>query len=226
MNGARLELPPDIPEWRRIAPFLALAAGLHLAVLVYPLNLSIGRLEMPPPVAIMVRLVDAVSPSAPMPMQAAPAAAPQALPAPPRERRAVAPRRILAMQPEQAAPATSFSIPAPEAAPAVPDAPATASMPPPTGAAPRFEAAYLHNPRPAYPVLSRRLGEEGRVLLRVRVSAEGHPVAVDLEKSSNFERLDEAARAAVSHWRFIPSRRGNEAVEGAVIVPIVFRLDG
>lgn len=225
MNGARLELPPDIPEWRRIAPFLALAAGLHLAVLVYPLNLSIGRLEMPPPVAIMVRLVDAVSPPAPMSMQA-PATAPQALPAPPRERRAVAPRRILAMQPEQAAPATSFSIPAPEAAPAVPDAPAAASMPPPTGAAPRFEAAYLHNPRPAYPTVSRRLGEEGRVLLRVRVSAEGHAVAVDLEKSSNFERLDEAARAAVSHWRFIPSRRGNEAVEGAVIVPIVFRLDG
>lgn len=226
MNGARLELPRDIPEWRRIAPFLALAAGLHLAVLVYPLKLSIGRLEMPPPVAIMVRLVDAVSPPAPMPMQAAPAAALQALPAPPRERRAVAPRRILAMQPEQAAPATSFSIPSPEAAPPVPDAPAAASMPPPTGAAPRFEAAYLHNPRPAYPVLSRRLGEEGRVLLRVRVSAEGHPVAVDLEKSSNFERLDEAARHAVARWRFVPARRGDEPVDGSVIVPIVFRLDG
>ena len=226
MNGARLELPPDIPEWRRIGPFLALAVALHLAVLLFPLRFVIGKLEIPPPAVIMVRLVDAVSPPAPMPMQAAPATAPQVLPAPAREQRAVAPRRILAMQPEQAAPATSFSIPSPEAAPPVPDAPAAASMPPPTGAAPRFDAAYLHNPRPAYPPLSRRLGEEGRVLLRVRVSADGHPVAVDLEKSSNFERLDEAARAAVSHWRFIPSRRGSEAVEGSVIVPIVFRLDG
>ncbi len=223
MNGARLEFPPEIPEWRRIAPFLALAAGLHLAVLLYPLKFSIGKLEIPPPVAIVVRLVDAVSPPAPIPMAAAPAIAPQALPTPARERRAVAPRRILAMQPEQAAPAPGFSVPAAEAAPA---APAAASMASSAGAAPRFDAAYLNNPRPAYPPQSRRLGEEGRVLLRVRVSAEGRAVAVDLEKSSNFERLDEAARAAVSHWRFIPSQRGNEAVEGAVIVPIVFRLDG
>jgi len=175
----------------------------------------------------MVRLVDAVSPPAPMPMQAAPAIVPQPLPAPARERRVVAPRRILAMQPEQATPATGFSIPEPEAAPAATDGPAAASMASSSaGSAPRFDAAYLHNPRPAYPPLSRRLGEEGRVLLRVRVGADGHPVAVDLEKSSNFERLDEAARAAVSHWRFIPSRRGSEAVEGSVIVPIVFRLDG
>ncbi len=205
---------------------MALAVGLHLAVLLFPLKLWIGKLEIPPPVAIMVRLVDAVSPPAPMPMQAAPAITPQSVPTPARERRVVAPRRILAMQPEQAAPATSFSVPATEAAPAASDASAVPTMASSTGAAPRFDAAYLHNPRPAYPPLSRRLGEEGRVLLRVRVSTEGQPVAVDLEKSSNFERLDDAARAAVSRWRFIPARRGNEAVEGAVIVPIVFRLDG
>ncbi len=226
MNGAPLKVPPEIPEWRRIGPFLAFAIGLHLAVLLFPLKLSIARLEIPPPVAIMVRLVDAVSPPAPMPMHAAPAIAPQALPTPARERRAVAPRRILAMQPEQAAPTPSFSIPAPEAVPAAPVAPAAPSMASSTGAAPRLDAAYLNNPRPAYPPLSRRLGEEGRVLLRVRVSAEGYAVAVDLEKSSNFERLDEAARHAVARWRFVPARRGDEPVEGSVIVPIVFRLDG
>ncbi|HRY90482.1 MAG TPA: energy transducer TonB, partial [Rubrivivax sp.] len=66
----------------------------------------------------------------------------------------------------------------------------------------------------------------GKVLLRVRVSREGQPAAVDLEKSSNFERLDEAARHAVARWRFVPARRGDEPVEGSVIVPIVFRLEG
>jgi protein TonB len=91
--------------------------------------------------------------------------------------------------------------------------------------APRFNAAYLHNPAPVYPPSSRRLGEEGKVLLHVKVSAAGQPVAVDLEKSSNFERLDEAARHAVARWRFVPAKRGEEAVEGSVIVPIVFRLD-
>jgi protein TonB len=89
----------------------------------------------------------------------------------------------------------------------------------------RYDAAYLHNPRPAYPPLSRRFGEEGRVLLRVRVGTDGQPVAVDVEKSSNFERLDEAARRAVGSWRFVPARRGDEAVEGSVSVPLVFRLD-
>ncbi len=91
---------------------------------------------------------------------------------------------------------------------------------------PRFDAAYLHNPAPAYPSASRRLGEEGKVLLRVRVSPEGRSVAVDIEKSSNFERLDEAARNAVQRWRFVPARHGDESVEGVVIVPIAFRLDG
>ncbi|HNH24426.1 MAG TPA: energy transducer TonB, partial [Accumulibacter sp.] len=40
--------------------------------------------------------------------------------------------------------------------------------------------------------------------------------------------LDDAARAAVEHWRFVPARRGNDAVESSVLVPIQFdlRTDG
>jgi protein TonB len=128
------------------------------------------------------------------------------------------------MPPEPAAPAASFSVP-------VSSTPAMAGDAAPASASPavtpaRFDAAYLHNPRPDYPPLSRRLGEEGKVLLKVRVSREGQPAAVDLEKSSNFARLDEAARAVVSHWRFVPAKRGDEAIDATVIVPIVFRLDG
>ncbi|MDP2881955.1 MAG: energy transducer TonB [Azonexus sp.] len=92
-------------------------------------------------------------------------------------------------------------------------------------AAARFDAAYLNNPEPKYPPLSRRLGEEGKVLLKVRVTVDGQPSAVDLEKTSSFERLDEAARQAVARWRFVPAKRGNEAIEATVIVPVVFRLD-
>jgi protein TonB len=89
----------------------------------------------------------------------------------------------------------------------------------------RFDVAYLHNPRPAYPDASRRLGQEGRVVLRVRVSAQGLPVAVAVKQSSGFSRLDEAARAAVERWRFVPARRGDEAVESLAEVPIQFNLD-
>jgi protein TonB len=226
MNGALPELPPKIPEWRRSGHFFAIAIALHVAVLLYPLAQTIGPLEIPPPVTVMVRLIDTIAPPAPMPMPALPAITPKPTPALARERRAVASRQVIAMQPKQAAPAASFSVPATEAAPADSAAPAVPSMALSTGAAPRFDAAYLNNPRPAYPPLSRRLGEEGKVLLRVRVSREGQPAAVDLEKSSNFERLDEAARQVVARWRFVPAKRGDEAIEATVIVPIVFRLEG
>jgi protein TonB len=108
------------------------------------------------------------------------------------------------------------------AAPPVPPAP---PAPEPRVEPPRFDAAYLSNPVPAYPPVARRMGEHGRVLLRVLVSASGHPERIDLHRSSGFERLDRAAREAVERWQFVPARRGPEAVAGWVIVPIVFTLE-
>lgn len=91
--------------------------------------------------------------------------------------------------------------------------------------APRFDAAYLQNPEPEYPALSQRLGEEGRVLLRVLVSPEGRADQVELKQTSGFARLDAAAQAAVRRWRFQAARRGTESVAAWVIVPITFHLD-
>jgi protein TonB len=48
---------------------------------------------------------------------------------------------------------------------------------------------------------------------------------VDIKQSSGFPRLDEAARAAVERWRFVPARQGTEAVEASVLVPLHFSLD-
>lgn len=95
-----------------------------------------------------------------------------------------------------------------------------------TGAStpPSFSAAYLSNPEPTYPAASLELGESGQVLLRVVVSAEGRALSVELAKSSGFVRLDRAARQAVKQWRFAPARRGSEAVEGVVLVPIQFQI--
>jgi len=90
---------------------------------------------------------------------------------------------------------------------------------------PRFDAAYLQNPEPEYPALSQRLGEEGRVLLRVLVSPKGLAEQVELKQSSTFPRLDQAALAAVRRWKFQAARRGSETVAAWVIVPITFHLD-
>lgn len=89
---------------------------------------------------------------------------------------------------------------------------------------PVFNANYLENPAPIYPSASRRLAEKGRVVLRVYVSALGRAERVDIRTSSGFERLDRAALDAVGSWRFVPARRGEEAVAAWVLVPISFTL--
>lgn len=91
---------------------------------------------------------------------------------------------------------------------------------------PRFDANYLDNPAPAYPALSRRMGEEGKVFLRVFVEPDGRPSVVEIKTSSGSPRLDQAAEQAVRRWRFIPAKRGSEAVSAWVVVPISFNLKG
>jgi protein TonB len=85
-------------------------------------------------------------------------------------------------------------------------------------------AAYLRNPKPPYPQMSRRLREEGTVRLRVFVLADGSAAKVELRDSSGSPRLDESARTAVNRWRFNPARQGNKTIDSWVIVPISFNL--
>jgi protein TonB len=89
----------------------------------------------------------------------------------------------------------------------------------------RFDADYLDNPKPVYPHASRRLGEQGKVLLRVFVSAAGLAEKVEIKLSSGFARLDQAAEEAVGRWRFVPARRGEQAIAAWVQVPITFQLE-
>lgn len=140
-------------------------------------------------------------------------------------------------------PAPSPTVPVPAALPSAPapsletptalptpQAPAPAASPAPSSStagatAPRFDAAYLQNPQPDYPAVSRRIGEEGRVILRVLVSAEGRAEEVEVRTSSGSPRLDQAALASVKRWRFEPARQGGQPVPAWVLVPISFHLD-
>ena len=91
---------------------------------------------------------------------------------------------------------------------------------------PRFGVAYLNNPSPDYPTASRRLSEQGLVLLRVFVSASGNAENVQVENSSGYSRLDQAATKAVKMWSFIPAKRNNQPLSAYVLVPIKFSLEG
>lgn len=88
-----------------------------------------------------------------------------------------------------------------------------------------FNANYGTNPKPKYPTIARSRGWQGKVLLRVRVTADGLSEAVTVHRSSGHEVLDESAVAAVEKWKFIPAKQGNTAVACTVIVPIIFTLN-
>jgi periplasmic protein TonB len=84
---------------------------------------------------------------------------------------------------------------------------------------------YGVNPKPVYPLLARRMGAQGEVLLRVRVRQDGSVAAVEIVHSSGFALLDEAATRTVrDNWRFIPARLDGVAIESWVEIPIKFVL--
>lgn len=82
---------------------------------------------------------------------------------------------------------------------------------------------YLRQPEPVYPVMSRRLGESGVVILRVLISDKGLPDQVVVQKSSGFDKLDEAGRTAVMRGLFKPYMEDGRPVAVYVLVPINFQ---
>lgn len=213
-----------LPHFQRpqLAAVLAVAAA-HLLLIAL---LLLGAHTKPAPLHSTSMVVSLLPAST-----SAPAIAPTPHPPTPR----IEPKRP---QP----PTPSPVIPAPSNAPALPAQPNSAPASPanhfgnPTTnssanaessapSAPRFDAAYLNNPAPSYPAMSRRLGEEGRVLLNVLVGTDGLAKHVTIAKSSGFTRLDEAALNAVAKWKFVPAKTLGLPVQASVNVPIVFKLD-
>lgn len=133
------------------------------------------------------------------------------------------PARSTALAPAVSTPAPRMATPAtPVTGTAIESAPRVEA---PVEVPPRHDVAYLQNPAPAYPVLSRRRREEGTVYLQVWVGKSGNPDKIAIARSSGFSRLDEAARQTVMRWRFVPARRGNTEIDAQVTVPVVFRLN-
>jgi protein TonB len=90
---------------------------------------------------------------------------------------------------------------------------------------PSSEADYFHNPKPNYPAMSRRLGEQGRVLVRVFIDASGQPQQAEVKQSSGFERLDQTALNTVLKWRYLPGKRNGTPEAMWLQVPLEFRLE-
>ena len=82
------------------------------------------------------------------------------------------------------------------------------------------------NPKPPYPELARKRGQEGLVLLRAEVNAQGEPVKVEIQKSSGYPLLDQAALKTVRKWKFQPPQENGESRPGNLVLPVEFKLRG
>lgn len=236
-----------LSDWRRPWPLLivlvlhamffhALQAGLlHRATEAPVVREVLATLIAPEPLpAIQPPRIEPprAEPARPLRTTKVPAQVPDA----PRANRPAAPAPIEPMPsetaitrpaaPPEVPPAPTVTTPAPAAPPASHAALANALPEPAPVTPPRFDAAYLKNPAPVYPPLSRRSGEQGNVTLRVRVTEDGHAAEISVRTSSGSPRLDEAAQAAVREWRFVPAKQGDQAVAAWVLVPLVFKLEG
>ncbi|WP_295762903.1 energy transducer TonB [Undibacterium sp.] len=202
----------------------SLVIGAHLAFLLWALQAGgvISHQALPLPMNVMTVLIAAPSQ----------VVAPENLPKPP----APALHQAAIALPLQPASEQQFTQPSPAlvAATAPVTTPAS-TMPTATAAVAAqpaeqrteasFDAAYLNNPAPAYPLISRRQGEFGKVLLLVQVTPHGTAAQVEIKQSCGFPRLDEAALEAVRKWHFVPARHGDVAVAASVVVPLSFKLN-
>ena len=211
-------------------PFLAVMAGHVFLLWALVKGLAMAA-PQPPEVVVMASII-----SAPPIEQAPPE--PQAEPPKPQPKPVAQPKlkpqplavkpTAQAQKPAEAVVAQAQPVQATTAAPTESDskAEATASSAPPSDTLVKpTKADYLNNPKPEYPALSRRLGEEGKVVISVLINTQGRAEEVRLKKSSGYNRLDDAALRAVKTWGFRAGTRNGVAEAMWFDVPVLFRLD-
>lgn len=208
---------------RRIGALVVI--GMHLLAVLALLSYAPARDALLSAAPIMVEFI--APPKPPVPEPKPPEVLPKPKPVVKRVERIVEPPPILTAPAESPAPVVAPPPPPVPPAPVkivAPPAPPEPPAPVPV-TQPIFNADYLDNPAPAYPPMARRSGEQGRVVLRVLVGARGSAEEVLIRTSSGYYRLDDAARDTVRRWKFVPARRGAEAVSAWVLIPVSFRLE-
>ena len=113
-------------------------------------------------------------------------------------------------------------------APAITQATTTPPAAAPTVPAIRTGAVIqpgAHCAKPDYPSASRRMEEEGTVTLKFLIGADGRVLQADIEKSSGFNRLDEAARNALSKCQFRPGTVDGKPEQSWASIKYTWRLE-
>ncbi|MFT7722306.1 MAG: energy transducer TonB [Roseateles sp.] len=175
-----------------------------------------------------VLMVNMIAPPEP------PKPAPPPPPPAPARRVAPTPAPIIAAAPSPSPAPAAFVAPEPDPAPPAPvqvaaaPAPPAPPAPPAVAPGPRQIAPsavrYERLPELHFPALSRRAREEGTVVLRITVDAAGRLKQATVQRSSGFERIDQAALHDIRSARFVPYMEDGKPVEWQTLAPLVYEL--
>ncbi|MEO8992485.1 MAG: energy transducer TonB [Nitrosospira sp.] len=203
-------------------PSLMFVLAVHGALLYYLFQQKL----IPPPqqlATLMVNFIPSFQPreeSKPEPPPPLPKPQP---PKKPKSQQLVAEKPVVSKREWVAPP----SLPEPEPVPEpVAEAAPPQMAPGPVTLSSELSVACPELNAPAYPALSRRLGEEGKLMLRVELDEKGHVNVVQVIDSSGFKRLDEAAMSAVKTWRCNPPVRNGLPARAIALQPFNFVLQG
>lgn len=200
-------------NWPRVSAYsgsLAFHFALALVLLIPPVAMELRSRIDPDPIVVTLT-----------PAQPKQEAVEPTLPVPDHKRRPVA-----------APPIPNITITKPEAAPTAPPN----SMAPPAARStssvsgdgvadsPPSALAYKNRTTIPYPRTAAQRHEQGTVVLRVLVGADGLVQEIQIDRSSGSHELDKAARDAVLRWSFQPGMRGGVPYSAWALVPISFSL--
>jgi periplasmic protein TonB len=225
-----------IPAVRKLNRNIVIAAGVVLFHIAALWALQTGLLRRAVQIVVPVEILsEIVTPPPP------PKVEPPPVPKPPEPvKQPLAKKKV-----EQALPPPPkpVAIPDPQPAPNAPvgviepqppPPPITAPVNPEAGAPspgpakvelPSSDASYLRNPAPAYPAISKRLGEQGKVVVRVLIGADGAPQKAEVKRSSGYDRLDRSAIEYVMTCRYVPGKVGGQPQAMWYEAPVNFVLE-
>nr|WP_315430078.1 energy transducer TonB [uncultured Albidiferax sp.] len=203
----------SLPRLSRNAVIVSSVLVFHgLAIWALQSGLVRKAIEIVVPVEMLSEFIEAPKPKvAPPPPPPAPIKQPVVKTKAPTLPPAPQPLAIADPTPALNAP-TGVTTPQPPAPPVAepvavaPPAPPAAPPAPPKIVLPSSDADYLNNPSPTYPAMSKRLGEQGKVLVRVFIGTDGLPGRAEIKKSSGYERLDKSALEYIMKCRFVAGK--------------------
>lgn len=215
-------LPPFLSQtFKKYGP-LIIIVGLHIALFYALRSGLVHQVAKAMPTEIFASFITEQPAPQPKPQPAEP----KTVPVVKKQVTRPTPRPVVTEAPspqaitETATPQQESKEPPAVAAPSAPAAPSTPATPKLISG-----VSYINAPRPVYPPLDARMGNEGTVTLRVLINEKGRAEKVEVQKSSGSLRMDDAARDAVMRALFKPYLEDGKPAPAFAIVPINFTLN-